>query len=79
MKIRVRFFAGLRELAGHRQIELEVPPATTVASLRELVGDRFPGLKRAPAQVAVNAEFAPPEQVLQAGDEVALLPPMSGG
>ena len=79
MKIRVRFFASFRELVGHSQLELELASSTTVSQLRELINRRFPSLENASGRVAVNTQFAEPGQVLQEGDEVALLPPLSGG
>ena len=79
MRISVRFFASFRELAGLSQVELEVPYGSTTDNLRQLLLERFPSFQRGPMLMAVNAEFADPEQVLQNGDEVALFPPLSGG
>lgn len=79
MKVRVRFFASLRELVGQGQVEMELAPATTIAQLREIMNRRFPGLERASVRLAVNTQFAEPGQVLHEGDEIAWLPPLSGG
>jgi molybdopterin synthase catalytic subunit len=76
MRIGVRLFAGLRELAGTRATEVELPEGATagdVWSALEL-GDEPPGLL-----IAVNKAYAPRDSVLAAGDEVALIPPVSGG
>lgn len=76
MRISVRLFAGLRERAGTAALELDLPERASVgdalAALNELTGD-------VPVVLAVNQEYAPPGQVLQPGDEVALIPPVSGG
>jgi len=81
LKIEVRFFAVYRERAGCDTIALEVPDGATVADLTEELGHRFPSLTSAstPIVVAVNAEYANPDTPLRDGDEVALIPPVSGG
>lgn len=80
MQISVRFFAAYRELLNRSVISLDVRPNTTVQELCALVAHRFPGLP--PIErllVAVNAEYAQPSTVLFEGDEVAMIPPVSGG
>ncbi|MFQ5860428.1 MAG: molybdopterin converting factor subunit 1 [Dehalococcoidia bacterium] len=81
MKIKVYLFAAYRELAGQREVELDLEPGSTVAALTGELRRRFPRLapSTAPIVAAVNAEYAEPHQVLQEGDEVALIPPVSGG
>ena len=81
MELSVRFFALYRERSGLNQLALDLPESSTVADLTDEVRRRFPNL--APPQVdivvAVNAEYAQPEVVLQPGDDVCLIPPVSGG
>jgi len=74
--IRVRVFAGLRERAGWSERSLDVPEGTTVAGVWGLLdlGEEPPGLL-----YAVNFEYAVEDRVLESGDEVALIPPVSGG
>ena len=76
MKVVVRLFAGLRELAGTRATEIELPAGSTAA-------DVWPalelGAEPAGLLVAVNKSYAPRDSVLVDGDEVALIPPVSGG
>jgi molybdopterin converting factor subunit 1 len=76
MHVTVRLFAGLRERAGADHLELELPAEARVddalAALDELVGDL-------PVVMAVNREYADRTQRLAAGDELALIPPVSGG
>ena len=81
MELTVRLFALYRERAGTRNFSLELPSGATVAELTEAVRQRFPRL--APPDVnivvAVNADYAEPDDVLQPGDDVCLIPPVSGG
>jgi len=80
MRVRVLFFAGLRERAGSGSIDLEgLLPGATVRDVRRAVEERCPALASVPAAAAVNLEYAPPERVVADGDEVAFLPPVSGG
>ena len=76
MEVTVRLFAQLRERAGAGEVSLELPEGACVADalreLRELAGDL-------PLVMAVNREYAREEQVLEPGDELALIPPVSGG
>jgi MoaE-MoaD fusion protein len=71
--VRVRLFAGLRERAGWSQREVEAAPVGDVWRALEL-GDEPAGLL-----YAVNKEYATPERPLSDGDEVAVIPPVSGG
>jgi len=76
MVVQVRLFAGLRERAGWSERELEVDDGTRVADIWGLLdlGERTPGVL-----YAVNHEYAAEDRVLVSGDEVALIPPVSGG
>ncbi len=76
MLVTVRLFAMLRERAGAGEIELDLPDGARVSDALESLGDLAAGL---PLVMAVNREYAPAEQVLDAGDELALIPPVSGG
>jgi molybdopterin synthase catalytic subunit len=82
MNVRVRLFAILRERAGRDTVEVELPDGATVAdALGELA--RLPGLEepiaRMPVRMAVNREYADAGTRLEAEDELALIPPISGG
>ena len=81
MEITVRFFALYRERAGRNALLVQLAQGATVADLTAEVLRQFPGL--APPQVqivvAVNADYAEPEVVLHPGDDVCLIPPVSGG
>ncbi len=76
MKVSARLFAGLRERAGTGRRELELPDGATVADLWAALdlGEEPPGLL-----YAVNRAYAPADAQLAEGDEVAVIPPVSGG
>jgi MoaE-MoaD fusion protein len=76
MKVTVRLFAILRERAGSDRIELELPEGARVADALAAVDDLAGGLSLV---MAVNREYAAADQPLEAGDELALIPPVSGG
>jgi molybdopterin converting factor subunit 1 len=81
MILHVRLFARARDLAGADVVAVEVAGGATVADLRAALArtqPRVAGLLQRCA-LAVNAEFAEGSQALHAGDEIALLPPVSGG
>lgn len=76
MQVDVRLFAMLRQRAGSDRVTLELPDAATVddalAALADVTGD-------VPCVLAVNREYADGARTLHAGDELALIPPVSGG
>ena len=77
--VKVRLFAALRELAGSTEVEAEGRTAGDVAeALAERFGERF-GQIAAVGSLVVNGERAERSTPVAAGDEVALLPPVSGG
>ena len=76
MVVRVRLFAQLRERAGRDAVEIDLPEGARVADALAALDDVAGGL---PVVMAVNREYAGAEHVLAAGDELALVPPVSGG
>lgn len=81
MRVRVLFFGGLKELAGKSVEEVELREGARVADLLATYGSQLPQLGKwfASMAVAVNQQYARPETILKANDEVAFLPPVSGG
>lgn len=82
MEIEIRLFATLKDRAGGDRIRVALPSdPTTVAVLLDAVGADYPALAPAlrSALVAVNRAFAGPDTPVEAKDEVALFPPVSGG
>ena len=76
MIVRVRLFAALRERAGTDRLELELPDGARVADALAAVDGLAEGL---PLVLAVNREYAARDQVLHESDELAVVPPVSGG
>lgn len=81
MTVRMLFFAHLRDVAGSPELALSLPEGATVRSAALELGKRSPGFAHLldHVRVAVNAEFASSDMALHEDDEVAWMPPMSGG
>ncbi len=77
----VKLFGSLREEAGAKELEIELPDGACVCDLRRLLARSYPILEKYGERVAasVNLELARPDQRLADGDEVAFLPPVAGG
>lgn len=75
------YFAMFREQIGKNAEQLTVPHGTTAGDVFGIVTAAYPALAgmRGSTMVMVNEEYAAPDQILNSGDEVALIPPVSGG
>jgi molybdopterin converting factor subunit 1 len=79
LRVRVRLFASYREAAGTGRLETDLPQGARVADLLARLQPRLPTLAAARGLVAVNLAYVDPNTILRDGDEVALIPPVSGG
>ncbi|HQY88504.1 MAG TPA: molybdopterin converting factor subunit 1 [Tepidisphaeraceae bacterium] len=81
MRITVRFFAILRDRAGLDQIELDLNDGATASTARDEIARRFELIASMLPRVAlaVNREYVKGDHALKTGDELALIPPVSGG
>jgi len=82
MKVNVRLFATLRERAGTCSIDIELPERATVDDALDVLRERAEltdALARLPVRLAVNREYVEAGAALHAGDELALITPVSGG
>jgi molybdopterin converting factor subunit 1 len=79
--LRVKLFALARQLAGAEEVELTVVPPVTVGSVREALAEQSSPLASLVrhSMFAVGTEYARDDVVVQEGDELALIPPVSGG
>ena len=79
--VRVLFFGAARDAVGQAEIMFALNHPTNVASAFDQVLEAFPALRRFGRSLlfAVNEEYARPEREVLAGDELAVLPPVSGG
>ena len=79
VRVTLRCFASVREALGQDVVHLTVPRGTTVAGLREMLGQDHPALLRLALAWAVNQGYADGTREVADGDEVAFIPPISGG
>ena len=82
MKITVKFFAQLKDTVSSEEMTLDAPAELHVRELRTFLGGKIPGLGKFlkhGTQIAVNCELVGREACIYESDEVALLPPFSGG
>ena len=80
-RVKVLFFATLRDRAGTKSFELDIPENTTVRDLKDLVVNAYPELRETmdTVVISINREFAFDESLVPADAEVAMFPPVSGG
>jgi molybdopterin converting factor subunit 1 len=79
MNIKILAFGIAKEIVGGSSAELVIA-GTTIGALKENLVQLYPALTQLTAfSIAVNGEYAPPEKVIKPGDEVAIIPPVSGG
>ena len=83
MKITLRLFANLKELAGTDALELEMKEGADVETLIRSISSEFPALReileKKAVFISINQDMAKNSDILSEGDEVGLLPPFSGG
>ena len=79
--IRVLFFATLRDRAGTKSTEMDIPTGITVLDFKELIVEKYPALSGTMDSVvlSVNREFAFDENTIPENAEIAMFPPVSGG
>jgi molybdopterin converting factor subunit 1 len=81
MRLAVKLFAILREKAGASEASIDLPEGATVSSATAAVAQRFPVIKDLipKSGVAINRQYARADDALKDGDELALIPAVSGG
>jgi MoaE-MoaD fusion protein len=81
MRLQLKLFASFREVVGARELQFEIGDRSTVQDLLNVLTAQYPGLSTTLEQgmVALNHEYVPHDAVLSDGDEVGLIPPVSGG
>jgi molybdopterin converting factor subunit 1 len=81
VRVTVRLFARLRDIAGAAELSRDVAPGATIGSVWGQLVQEFPDLADYERSIsaAVNADYARMDQTVRDGDEVAFLPPVSGG
>jgi molybdopterin synthase sulfur carrier subunit len=81
MRVTLRLFARLRELVGSGELEREIPDGSSVGAIWAALAREYPAIEPYAGSIscAVNAEYARTSTLVADGDEVAFLPPVSGG
>ena len=81
MQVRVRLFAAFREGVGRGALTVDAPDGSTAGEIVERLRAEYPGLgpAAAGAMLALNQEYVEPSASVSDGDELALIPPVSGG
>ncbi|MBI3399285.1 MAG: MoaD/ThiS family protein [Deltaproteobacteria bacterium] len=81
--VKVKFFAMLKIKAGREEANLAAPGSISLEKFKDILKKDFPGIAefidRKSVMISVNQEFATKDTMIKDGDEVALLPPFSGG
>ncbi len=81
MKVKLLFFATLRERAGTRSMDIDIPDGLQVKDLKEKISSELPNLRDSMESVliAINREYAFEEMPIPENAEIAFFPPVSGG
>ena len=80
MKLQVLAFGIVKEIFGSSQIEVEMMDGNSVEALKMVLENQYPRLKQlASYRIAINQQFAGPADALAHNDEIAVIPPVSGG
>ncbi len=81
MQISIRAFASYREAIGSARLQVETPDGATPTQVWEQLRGKYPRLRDLPkpSAFAINEEYVPSETALRSGDELVLIPPVSGG
>jgi len=78
--MKILAFGIAKELLGSGSVDIEYGREVTVDELKCKLGELYPGLNKLSSfMIAVNNEYAESDKIINAGDEVAIIPPVSGG
>ena len=80
-RIKLLFFATIRDRAGTKSLELDIPSDLTIKGLKDKLSSDFPNLKESMKSVlmTINREYAFDEAVVPENAEIGMFPPVSGG
>jgi molybdopterin converting factor subunit 1 len=80
MKIRILAFGIARDIMGNRHVEMEVKSGATMADLRETIHSAYPKLQELKhLHLSLNGDYAEGSEIISEQDEIAIIPPVSGG
>lgn len=80
-RVKLLFFATLRDRAGAKSMELDIPAELTIQGLKDKISEEYPNLKDSMSSVliTINREYAFDDAVIPPNAELAMFPPVSGG
>lgn len=80
MRVNILLFGITKDLIGKQHLQLELPAKVTVSSFKKFLQEKYPALVELNSlAIAVNSEYANDSVMIQENDEIALIPPVSGG
>lgn len=80
MNVNILLFGITKDMVGKQKLKMKLPRDTTLADFKKILSEKYPELIELNSiAIAVNSEYATDEIVLQSNDEIALIPPVSGG
>jgi len=80
MEVHILLFGIAKDLVGKQKLELQLPASTTVAEFKKILQEKYPELIELNSiAIAINSEYAHDSHLINAHDEIALIPPVSGG
>jgi molybdopterin synthase sulfur carrier subunit len=80
MRVNILLFGITKDLIGKQHLQLELPAKVTVSGFKKVLQEKYPELVELNSlAIAVNSEYANDSVMIQENDEIALIPPVSGG
>jgi molybdopterin converting factor subunit 1 len=80
MNIRILAFGIARDIMGNRQVEMELKSGATIADLREIINSTYPKLLELKhLHLSLNGDYTEGFEIISEQDEIAIIPPVSGG
>ncbi|HUM47177.1 MAG TPA: MoaD/ThiS family protein [Chitinophagales bacterium] len=80
MKVKILAFGIAKEILGGSTVLLELNDSYDMEALKQVLEEKFPRLKQLSSfRIAINSHFASPREIITEQDEIAILPPVSGG
>ena len=80
MEVDILLFGITKDLVGKQKLKLQIPESTTISDFKKILQGEYPELIELNSiAIAVNSEYADDSHLVKANDEIALIPPVSGG
>ena len=80
MEVNVLFFGIMKDMVGRQQLDIDISGPVLVSDFKNILIEKYPKLRALNSvAIAVNSEYADDSMIIEANDEIALIPPVSGG